>query len=385
MDIAMGEYRGSNPRSFLGYTKQISRGIYYLLAYDCTVRLEHEDDISVIDDLGNIVIVEQCKDISLKPVKYTSKEFLNTLYNWVLMYTVSSEKITDKTEFILFLENSNTLDKVLTNYLYADNSGADIEKLQNLILKINSKTKNIKEIIEFFAKNTKILQDILKRLKIERPKSQTDTETDILNIVLSKYAFLHENSEDFISKLYGWFIEKVNASTSFIEIKNSNFNEFKAKYFGYKEALKLPNKKDVIVNKDDEQEKFYVKQLHLVTDNNTILTAAMVDYLRYNNMIDSYLLQGKITQTDINEMYDDMVISWSENKEDIENKIQDEKDKGYALYKACIEDDLHLNGISFYDKKATARGAYNYIADKKGGIKIGWHPKYKEILGIKDE
>ena len=84
-------------------------------------------------------------------------------------------------------------------------------------------------------------------------------------------------------------------------------------------------------------------------------------------------------------MYDSMITFWEENKEDIYYTNVPDNRKGYLLYLRCVSSDLHLNGASFYDKESTARGAYNFLADEKGGVKVGWHPKYKEKLGLKNE
>lgn len=383
-EAVMGNYRGANPKSFLGYKCQISRGVYYLLSCTHNVRIEHEDDVSVVDDDGFLIVAEQCKKVSSK-IKYTSKEFLNTLVNWLDLYKKTPDVITLQTEFILFLENCNEVDQSLQSFLYTNSAQPDIEALIQKILKYKSKSNDTVAILNQLSHDSNKLKTILKQFKISIPKSRINSETDIIQCAQQRYDFLENNVSDFVDKLLGWFNQMIERNKDIMEIKNSEFNKFIAQYFGFKTSLKLPNKNEVYLDENNETEQMYIKQLKLVTNQKTILQAAMIDFLRYNNMIDKSLLNGTVTQADINSMYEAMVVSWNENKEEIFRNNDKEENQGYSLYKTCIKDDIHLNGVSFYDEKATTRGAYNYIADKKGGIKIGWHPKFREKLGLTDE
>jgi hypothetical protein len=116
----MAKKRGSKIEIFNGFIKQVPRAMHYLLKGAYAVSIEAEDDISVTDNNGKIILVEQLKSVgNTNVLANASPDLWETLYNWIYNYVNE----TDKTKYadnakLYYIQQKRTQDWAIALMLY---------------------------------------------------------------------------------------------------------------------------------------------------------------------------------------------------------------------------------------------------------------------------
>ncbi len=382
----MEKARGSQFSSFNGYIKQVPRAMFYLITGAYVVNIEKEDDVSVINRNGEVELAEQLKCKTRNIFDNCSKDFWNTLYNWVLNWKDENAKFTSSTRFVIY-SSTNFDFKEVVKKLYEANEPTEIEEAWAAAKIIFAETKP--KDFDYLDENKNITFKVIKQLEIVFPEESIDKDLD--KIIETEYKDVYKDKFDnFVTHLNDWFYGKVikldpkkNKSCT---ISKKDFDVFITHYNGSKKAVKLPSYSELIP-KDLEQLKnnqFY-KQLEIVNAPLNIKDTAKKEYLSWKIIEGTELKEGLSSEKNLQQAYLEAKNNWEQKKSDIEDLHDDKSEdkRGRLLYSECQDVSIKIDGVEINDNgKRVARGVYNHLADKglSHELSVGWHPQYKVML-----
>lgn len=379
----MKEKTSDNPDAFLGYAKQLYRGLLYLVKKTAIVSIENNDDICVYDGYGYLVL-EQVKDKNKRKVTVISDDFLDTILNWVKLYQQDKNKFNNRTKCVLALLLKNDVDDIIQSATVAKALN-DCEDVYNKILaRIKQQKKNSAYVSDFEKYKNDIIA-ILQYFEVSRPENSAELDCiDVIkNFLKGKMDASH--IENCAQQLLGWFLEKtVNKETKETKNIEVTYNDFLAafsKLNGNNIVVNYPQKEQISSNINDDS-KMFIRQLKLLELNPVMIDEAKCDYWSWQYLQNYDLKDGRITTKEIDKMYGNLCSRWRMNKENIEiDNINDEVQFGKKLYFTSLKEKVQISGVTIQgDDVCISRGVHNYLADDIKKYDIGWHPKFKELL-----
>lgn len=372
-----------NPDSFLGYAKQIYRGLFYLLKKRANVYIEKNDDIYVYDDYGFLVL-EQVKDLKLNKLTATNPNFLDTILNWANIYTKHKNKFNDRTKCILALLLKNQTDDLIMSCELAKTDKECEKAYLNILAKIKS-SKDTSYSQDFQKYKSAILK-IIKIFEIEKPiiSAKDDCEQEIKNFLQGKIS--KERVKNYSDQILGWFLKAtVNIENKQLREVHVTFDDLCQKCFQLNGETIHVNYPDIsqLEKSFDEHSKMYVRQLELLNLDEIFINEAIEDFLSWDYLLNNDFKDGRVTSPEINKMYNNLCSRWRVNKLDLEYQCSG-IEMGRRLYIQSLKEPVQILGVSIYgDPMCISRGVHNYLADNIDKYNIGWHPNFKELLDDK--
>lgn len=389
----MGRPRGSKVEIFNGFIKQVPRAMFYLLKGAHSVKIESEDDVSVLNINGTVEIVEQLKTSESKNVfANNSNDFWETIYNWVLNWIEFPEncKFTKNTKFIIYSANKNSIIGNCLQRLLTVDGFKDFENALNFCeSKISKKNETIQEYFHKIKENKEIAYNIIKNLIIEQPEESISQDLD--KLVEKKYQKVWgaETFDCFVQKLNGWYSKKIlgreGSELKKCEITSLELEAFKANFSKFEKKVRYITGNLTAEEKQKLETNLFVEQLRVVEIPDEIIYIAKKDYIGWTTFKDNDLIEGISTQEILNDTYLNLKNRWHENKDEIFSTHKDltEIEKGKKLYHTSLKEPLFINGVDLIgDIKGASRGVHNFLADQDldSDYSIGWHPKYSNIF-----
>lgn len=384
----MKKKTSDNPDAFLGYAKQLYRGLFYLVKKTATVHLENNDDICVYDEYGYLVL-EQVKDKNKKKVTVISDDFLDTILNWVNLYQQDRNKFSNRTKCVLALLLKNDVDDIIQSATVAK-AFNDCENVYNKILaRIKQQKKNLEYVSDFEKYKNDIIA-VLQYFEVSKPENSAELDCieEIKKFLKDKMNSSH--IENCAQQLLGWFLEKTvnkeTKKTKNIEVTYNDFQIALSKLNGNKIVINYPRKEQISYNINDETQ-IFIKQLRLLELDDVMINEARCDYWSWQYLQNYDLKDGKITTKEIDNMYNNLCSLWRMNKENIKiDNINDDVQFGKRLYFISLKEKVQINGVTIQgDDVCISRGVHNYLADDIEKYNVGWHPKFKELLNGNSE
>ncbi|BCX48584.1 conserved hypothetical protein [Haloferula helveola] len=136
------------------------------------------------------------------------------------------------------------------------------------------------------------------------------------------------------------------------------------------------------VSKEEIAEKrayAFVRQLQLIAIEESQITPAITDFIRYSSEMSRLLRQGAITTSHIEDFRNELVRRWRAIRDRIErlHASDSEENRGFRIYSTTTNDYLApLGGIDTQHQYFTS-GAYHRLAHE---IEVGWHPRFEAML-----
>lgn len=385
----MAKKKGSQVGIFNGFIKQMPRAMFYLISGEEIVKIEAEDDISVNDLNGNILIIEQLKHTTKNILTNKSIDFWGTLYNWTYNYINDEKKEKYKnTKYVLYLSNKEALPtKEISNLLNNIQNDKFDEIFENYVKLVTSKCKNeLKNCLNYLLENKEDFYNILCRTNIQKPIINISQDLD--NLIIKKYNDVYtEAFDDFTLMLDGWYTRKITKrednSLKKCEITSTELEQFKTRFAGFETKVRF------IQNTltDDEIKKFenefFVEQLNAISMDESSILSAKNAFKDWVNFQDEDLLDGKVTQEDLGQTYKNLKDGWLQVKSSVPKTIYPtELDQGKQIYKETLSNPVYIEGIEILgNSQVISRGAHNYLANHmlKHEHSIYWHPKFDKM------
>lgn len=379
----MKKKTSDNPDAFLGYAKQLYRGLFYLVKKTANVSIEKNDDICVSDEYGYLIL-EQVKDKNKRKVTVSSDDFLDSILNWVKLYQQNRDKFNYRTKCVLALLLKNDVDDIIQSATVVQNY-KDGETVYNKILAQIKQKKKDSVYVSDFEKCKNDIIAVLQYFEVSRPENSAELDCleEIKKFLKNKMDSSH--IENCAQQLLGWFLEKtVNKETKETKNIEVTYNDFLiafSKLGGNNIVINYPRKEQISYNVNDETQVF-IQQLKLLKLDDFMINEAKCDYWSWLYLENNDLNDGRITSKEINNMYSGLCSRWRMNKTITETETNtDDIQFGVKLYLKSLREKVQINGVTIQgDDVCISRGVHNYLADDIEKYNIGWHPKFKELL-----
>ena len=385
----MSRKKGSKIEVFNGFIKQVPRAMFYLISGYEKVQIEAEDDISIHDIHDNIVIIEQLKHTNKNVLTNKSCDFWGTFYNWIFNFV--NDKKPEKynsTIYILYVSNKTAAAKDNVKKLLDNIDSDEFFQIFDEIVTdlIKDCSDELKSYLQYLQAHKDVFLKILKRFKIKTPEITISEDLD--NLIKLKYEEVYGDSfNDFTLKLDGWYHRKItkreDESLKKCEVTQKELETFKIKFAGFQTKVKFVQNTLTTEELENLENEFFVEQLNEIEIPKDAIQNAKNAYKNWENFQDSDLLEGRVSQEDLNQTYSNLKAHWTDVKFNIQDSIYPtEVSKGKYIYSETLKSEVYIDGVEIVgDKNTISRGIHNYMANHPltHEHSINWHPKYDKL------
>ena len=385
----MSRKKGSKIEVFNGFIKQVPRAMFYLISGYEKVKIEAEDDISIHDIHDNIVIIEQLKHTNKNVLTNKSCDFWGTFYNWIFNFV--NDKKPEKynsTIYILYVSNKTAVAKDNVKKLLDNIDSDEFSQIFDEIVTdlIKDCSDELKSYLQYLQAHKDVFLKILKRFKIKTPEITISEDLD--NLIKLKYEEVYGDSfNDFTLKLDGWYHRKItkreDESLKKCEVTQKELETFKIKFAGFQTKVKFVQNTLTTEELENLENEFFVEQLNEIEIPKDAIQNAKNAYKNWENFQDSDLLEGRVSQEDLNQTYSNLKAHWTDVKFNIPDSIYPtEVSKGKYIYSETLKSEVYIDGVEIVgDKNTISRGIHNYMANHPltHEHSINWHPKYDKL------
>lgn len=385
----MSRKKGSKIEVFNGFIKQVPRAMFYLISGYEKVQIEAEDDISIHDIHDNIVIIEQLKHTNKNVLTNKSCDFWGTFYNWIFNFV--NDKKPEKynsTIYILYVSNKTAAAKDNVKKLLDNIDSDEFSQIFDEIVTdlIKDCSDELKSYLQYLQAHKDVFLKILKRFKIKTPEITISEDLD--NLIKLKYEEVYGDSfNDFTLKLDGWYHRKItkreDESLKKCEVTQKELETFKIKFAGFQTKVKFVQNTLTTEELENLENEFFVEQLNEIEIPKDAIQNAKNAYKNWENFQDSDLLEGRVSQEDLNQTYSNLKAHWTDVKFNIPDSIYPtEVSKGKYIYSETLKSEVYIDGVEIVgDKNTISRGIHNYMANHPltHEHSINWHPKYDKL------
>lgn len=385
----MSRKKGSKIEVFNGFIKQVPRAMFYLISGYEKVKIEAEDDISIHDIHDNIVIIEQLKHTNKNVLTNKSCDFWGTFYNWIFNFV--NDKKPEKynsTTYILYVSNKTATAKDNVKKLLDNIDSDEFSKIFDEIVTdlIKDCGDELKSYLKYLQAYKDVFLKILKNFKIKTPEISISEDLD--NLIKLKYEEVYGDSfNDFTLKLDGWYHRKItkreDESLKKCEVTQNELEKFKIKFAGFQTKVKFVQNTLTSEELEKLENEFFVEQLNEIEISKDAIQNAKNAYKDWENFQDSDLLEGRVSQEDLNQTYSNLKAHWTDVKFNIPDSIYPtEVSKGKYIYSETLKSEVYIDGVEIVgDKNTISRGIHNYMANHPltHEHSINWHPKYDKL------
>jgi hypothetical protein len=123
----------------------------------------------------------------------------------------------------------------------------------------------------------------------------------------------------------------------------------------------------------------FVKQLHLVTDDDSIVDNSIREFIRCNIEKNRLSVEGTITDDDWKSFESDLLSRWRKIRARVMRMSKEarEEDVGFEIFTDTTEE--HREKLAGNDTEHVylTSGTYHRLADM---IRVGWHPRFEELM-----
>lgn len=385
----MSRKKGSKIEVFNGFIKQVPRAMFYLISGYEKIQIEAEDDISIHDIHDNIVIIEQLKHTNKNVLTNKSCDFWGTFYNWIFNFV--NDKKPEKynsTIYILYVSNKTAVAKDNVKKLLDNIDSDEFSQVFDEIVTdlIKDCSDELKSYLQYLQAHKDVFLKILKRFKIKTPEISISEDLD--NLIKLKYEEVYGDSfNDFTLKLDGWYHRKItkreDESLKKCEVTQKELETFKIKFAGFQTKVKFVQNTLTTEELENLENEFFVEQLNEIEIPKDAIQNAKNAYKNWENFQDSDLLEGRVSQEDLNQTYSNLKAHWTDVKFNIPDSIYPtEVSKGKYIYSETLKSEVYIDGVEIVgDKNTISRGIHNYMANHPltHEHSINWHPKYDKL------
>ena len=379
----------------LGYLYQIRYGLMLIVSeqnQDAKLLIEQIDDISIERATSMDVYQTKLHIKSVANLTNASSDLWKTIRVWS-EGIASGQLDPDNCIFNLITTAAAAIGTIPFRLKQGTSDTREIEEIQKDLLEVvaNSQSKaNNAAYVAFGALTNDQQKKLIKNISVIDSSINLNEAKDGIKKLLF-YSTTSDKVEALYQRLEGWFVGEVilQLQNHRAEITGKNVQD---KILDLADSFKSDNLPDDFADSiaSDEEKlspyrnKKFVKQLEAVgiKPNAKSISHAISDYHRAFSQKSKWLRDGLINATDeIN--YDSKLIEDWEKKfailEDCaESTDEIQKTEGRRFYESHYvntQPNIHIR--ERFKEQYMVTGSCQILSDKK---KIGWHPKYKDII-----
>jgi len=385
--------RHSAAGSNAGFNYQFERALYWLAGSPAgsTIGIETDDDVAV-RGANKSQILEQDKhsiQAEATPFADRSKDLWNTLAIWI--EALDSKEVTGDTASFLMVTNKLLPDCIAKKIGQAktktqiDGCVAALEKAgQNPPEHIRNQVERVLR-----PASSETLRSVISKCELV-DASQASTgpqlrKETIAQLQLPEWCLTAADS--ITDELLGWLHKTALAAwqqnqPAWIE-RNHFVNQLHAIIGLRKRQITRERAEHLIPVTDEkvgrEKGSHFVKQLHLVTDDDGVVDNAIREFIRCNIEKSRLSVEGNVTDDDWNAFEAALLSRWDKIRARVMRMKQShpEQDIGFEIFTDTTEEHREKLAGSDTEQVYLTSGTYHRLADM---IRVGWHPRFKELM-----
>lgn len=388
----LSEHTASASAAGFGY--QFQRALHWLARSPAGYRvgIETDDDVSVrtASDLPHAL--EQDKHSSSgqsNPFADRSIGLWKTLSIWVS--AVSDGEVVAKEAIFLLATNGSVSPGLVTKIAAADDDESTNACIDALGLVGADPSETIRPYAEIVLASGRraALAQVIRRCKLIDAQDASAGNALISEIasVLQLPAWHSPQADSIVEELLGWMhrcaLDCWRSGKQYWVERDHFVNQLHA-ILDRRHRAKARERAEHLLPVDDDslgahRGKGFVRQLHLITDDTTLVDGAIRDFLRCGIEKLRLSAEGNITDDDWLALEADLVSRWKKIHPRIlrMSREKSEEDQGFEVFVETTEG--HRARLAGQETEQTylTSGTYHRLAD---AAIVGWHPRFLEML-----
>ena len=388
----------SAPGPAAGYAFEFERALYWLARSPSgfSIGIETDDDVAIRHKDGSRTLEQNKHSIQedAEPFGDRSKDLWNTLSIWV---TALEEEELDggKTRFLM-VTNKTLPDCIAKRISKAETSDEITACIQELKLASVKPSETIRAYAEkvLAATSERHLHAVIKNCELADAASGT-SGIDLRRLTIAELPipeWLTKDAESIANELLGWVKTQVLALWQTGQAAWISRNSFVTQFHAVLDRRKRQQTRERAANLipvideqlGKEKGRVFVKQIYLVTDEDSRVDEAIREFLRCRIEKSRLSADGNITDQDWIDFEDSLKTRWSKIFSLFKrlDRAESEEDVGFKVF--CETTDGHrerLAGVETEQVYLTA-GTYHRLADQ---LVVGWHPRYVELVNQEEQ
>lgn len=383
----------SAPGTAAAFSYQFERALLWLAESPAgfTIGMETDDDVAVRGPDASRVLEQDKHSIRDKsePFGDRSKDLWNTLVIW--LEALEANQIMAETTNFLMVTNK-ALPECIAHQIGRAKSESEVAACIQALEKVaKTPPQHIAPFIERALRTTSratLRSLILKCEVLDASKATAGADLrqhTIARLQLPEWCLPDANS--ILDELLGWLHKTALAAWQQKQpawIERDHFvNQIHAVLGRRKRQLTRERAEHLIPVTDDsvgkEKARPFVKQLHLVTDDDTIVNNAIREFIRCNIEKARLSVEGNITDDDWIAFETALTSRWDKIRTRVirMKRATPEEDIGFEIFTETTEDHREKLAGGDTEQVYLTSGTYHRLADM---IRVGWHPRFEELL-----
>lgn len=389
----MSPNRHSAPGPAAGYSYQFVRALNWLAQKDAgaSVGIETADDVEVSNSDSTAVLEQDKYSIQEDALPFAdrSKGLWNTLAIWVEAIDTGQKSI-ESTSFLMV--TNKAVPECIARRLARATSESEIDAC---VAELQSAGVDPPQHIAsavgrvLSPKSRSALRQVVCRLDLSDASDGNSTadlrKGAIAHLQLPEWCL--QVSDSIANELLGWLY---NAAMSSWErrqpawvLRDHFVNELHAIIGRRRREVDRERAEFLIPITDEkvgrERGRPFVRQLHLITNDDTIVDTSIREFIRCNIEKARLSMEGDVTDDDWRAFETALVSRWTKIRSRI-MRIKGESaevDIGFDVFTETTEDHRERLAGSETDQVYLTSGTYHRLADL---LIVGWHPRYEALM-----
>jgi hypothetical protein len=383
----------SAPGPAAGYAFEFERALYWLARSPAgfSIGVETDDDVAIRHQDGSRTLEQNKHSIQedAEPFGDRSKDLWNTLSIWVTALE-EGELDGSKTRFLM-VTNKTLPDCIAKRISKAETKDAITACIQELKLAAVKPSETIRAYAEkvLVATSEPHLRAVIENCEIADAASGA-SGLDLRSLTIAELPipkWFTKDAESIANELLGWVEVQVLALWQARQPAWISRDSFVTQFHAVLDRRKRQQTRERAANLipvideqlGKEKGRFFVKQIYLVTDEDSRVDEAIREFLRCRIEKSRLSADGNITDQDWIDFEDSLKSRWSKIFSLCRrlNRTEPEEDVGFKVLSETTDGHRErLAGVETEQVYLTA-GTYHRLADQ---LVVGWHPRYVDLV-----
>lgn len=383
----------SAPAANAGFGYQFERALYWLAQSPAGYRvgIETADDVAVQGPDASQVLEQDKHSVREdgEPFGDRSKDLWNTLAIWI--DALESNQVSADATTFLMITNKTLLPNCVARQISRAKSKTEIDgcvaglekAAKNPPRHISAQTERVLRPASRLA-----LQNLILKCELVDGAQTAGKELrkgTIARLQLPGWCLPH--SDSIADELSGWMHSLAMEAWRQRQpawIHRDHFvNQLHAIIERRKRQISRERAEHLIPVTDDhvgqEKARPFVKQLHLITDDDALVDTAIREFIRCNIEKSRLSSQGDVTDDDWQAFETALLSRWEKIRARVirMTKSDNEGDIGFEIFTDTTENHREKLAGSDTEQVYLTSGTYHRLADM---VRVGWHPRFKELM-----
>lgn len=378
-----------------GFVYQFERALNWLAQKPAGtyVGIETADDIEICTPNGASILEQDKHSLSgeAQPFGNRAKGLWNTLAIWIEAIE-SGQRSIDSTSFLMV--TNQTVPDCIARHIANATSSIEIDAcIVDLQTSAANPPKHLAKLMDRVLATSSVstLQNVIRQTGLADASEATcaaalRTET-VAHLQIPEW--YSKQVDSIVNELLGWLQTTVISSwrrneagwiqrDHFVNELHAVLERRKRQIVRERTELLIPVT-DETVGQEKERGRPFVQQLHLICEDETIVTTAIREFIRCNIEKSRLSKEGDITDEDWEAFEKSLTSRWEKIRSRVLRMRNDtrEPDIGFEIFSETTEDYREKLAGRDTEQVYLTSGTYHRLADL---LRVGWHPQYKALL-----